>query len=203
MHPNPAYRKVARETNLALARDRSFGTLAVNADEGPLLSHVPFLLSEDGATVGLHLVRSNPIARLGPTAAVIAVAGPDAYVSPDWYGIEDQVPTWNYVAVHLRGTLAPLPDEDLPVLLDRQSEAYEDRLLPKPQWTTGKLSEETRSRLLRMIRPFRLTIHAVDGTWKFSQNKPDAARIAAAGHVSGESFGAETAALADLMRAAE
>jgi len=61
--------------------------------------------------VHAHLVRSNPIAqclRAGERKAVLAVSGPDAYVSPDWYArMPDQVPTWNYVAVHLRGTRRP------------------------------------------------------------------------------------------------
>jgi len=63
-------------------------------DGAPLLSHVPFLLSEDGRRAELHLVRSNPICRAAPGAARIAVSGSDGYVSPDQYGIPGQVPTW-------------------------------------------------------------------------------------------------------------
>jgi transcriptional regulator len=118
MHTNPAFRTVPAEAMRAFARARGFGVLAVNGDAandrgGPLVSHVPFLLSADGAFADLHLTRSNPIARTGGGAAVLAVSGPDGYVSPDWYGMPDQVPTWNYVAVHLRGTLEPLPDAAL------------------------------------------------------------------------------------------
>lgn len=74
----------------------------------PFLSHVPFLLSGDGSEARLHLVRSTPITRAlltAPRAARIAVSGPDGYISPDWYGLADQVPTWNYVAVHLTARL--------------------------------------------------------------------------------------------------
>lgn len=123
MHPNPAFRQASRDENLGFARSRGFGTLAVSAPEGPLLSHVPFLLNGAGTAADLHLVRSNPILRLldAPRPAVIAVQGPDGYVSPDWYGMPDQVPTWNYVAVHLRGTLEPLPQDALRDLLSRGS----------------------------------------------------------------------------------
>ena len=95
MHPNPAFRKESDTRNLTFARARGFGLLGVNDDAGPLLSHVPFLLNDDGSTADLHLVRSNPIARREDGPAVLAVTGPDGYVSPDWYGVEDQVPTWN------------------------------------------------------------------------------------------------------------
>ncbi len=199
MHPNPAFRHETRARHLAFARGRAFGALAVNAEAGPLLSHVPFLLDEAGKTADLHLVRSNPIARLPDGPAVIAVAGPDGYVSPDWYGMPDQVPTWNYVAVHLRGRLERLPEDALTGLLARQSAAYEARLAPKPAWTLDKMSSDALARLLRAILPFRLRIESVDGTWKLGQNKADAARLGAADRIAGGGLGQELAALAGLM----
>lgn len=200
MHPNPAFRKETRDRNLALARDRAFGTLAVNAPEGPFLSHVPFLLNDDASAADLHLVRSNPIARLTDGAAVIAVAGPDGYVSPDWYEIPDQVPTWNYVAVHLRGRLERLPDAALRDMLDRQSAAYEARLAPKPAWTLDKMSAGALDRMLRQIVPFRLHVETINGTWKLGQNKADSARIRAAEQIAESRLGQEIAALSGLMK---
>ena len=169
-----------------------------------MLAHVPFLLSDDGSTVDLHLVRSNPITRaLGARPEVtLAVSGGDSYVSPDWYGVSDQAPTWNYIAVHLTGTLEARPVEELRDLLDRQSAAYEDRLLPKPPWKTDKMTPEVMDRLMRMIVPCRMHIRTVDGTWKLSQNKTDAVRHAAADQMAGYGFGSDVAALAAVMRAA-
>jgi transcriptional regulator len=200
MHPNPAFRKVADEVTLAFLRARAFGVLAVNADAGPLLSHVPFLLSEDGASADLHLVRSNPIARLDGVAAVVAVSGPDGYVSPDWYGVEDQVPTWNYVAVHIRGRLERLGDGLMRDMLDRQSAAYEARLLPKRPWTADKMSDGALDRLMRSILPFRLHVERIDATWKLNQNKTETARLGAADAMGRSEIGQETVALSRLMR---
>ena len=204
MHPNPAFHDADAAQNLAFARERGFGTLAVTGPDGPLLSHVPFLLSGDGTFVELHLVRSNPIARLlrAPQAAKIAVTGGDSYVSPDWYGVADQVPTWNYVAVHLTGPLEALPAEALLPLLDRQSAFYEERLLPKPPWTTDKMTEETLARLMRAILPCRMRVAQVDGTWKLGQNKPEPVRLAAARKVAAYGFGAETSVLGAQMQGA-
>jgi transcriptional regulator len=200
MHPNPAFRQTPEAATLAFLRARAFGTLAVNAEAGPLLSHVPFLLAEDAASADLHLVRSNPIARMDGVAAVIAVSGPDGYVSPDWYGVDDQVPTWNYLAVHLRGRLERLGDGLMRDMLDRQSAAYEDRLAPKRPWTADKMSAGALDRLMRSILPFRLHVERIDATWKLNQNKPEAARLAAAEAIARSEIGQETAALARLMR---
>lgn len=187
MHPNPAFRATPQQDNLAFARARGFGILSVNGVEGPLAAHVPFLLSPDGRFAELHLARSNPVGRAclaGPVAAVIMVSGPDAYVSPDWYGTDDQVPTWNYIAVHLRGVLSALPEAALQPHVDALSAEHEQRLLPKLPWTSGKMSEGALPRMLRMILPFRFEVAAVDGTWKLNQNKTPEVRASAAGHLA-------------------
>ncbi|MEX5563567.1 FMN-binding negative transcriptional regulator [Pseudophaeobacter sp. 1A16562] len=201
MHPNPIYHDANRAQNLDFARTRAFGVLAVSTAEAPLISHVPFLLSEDGTSADLHLVRSNPITRVlkTPQAARLAVSGPDGYVSPDWYGLADQVPTWNYVAVHLTGRLEQRPQDELLGLLDRQSAFYEARLLPKPPWHSDKMEPEALERLMRMIVPVRLSIETVEGTWKLSQNKPEPARTAVADQIT-TGFGAELDDLARMMR---
>lgn len=203
MHPNQIYRQATRDANLAFARERGFGLLTVNGDNGPYAAHVPFVLSPEGGSLDIHLVRSNPVARAlaTPMPALLAVTGADGYVSPDWYGMEDQVPTWNYVAVHLRGRLELLPAEALRSQIDRLSEVFETRLAPKKKpWRTAKMTEEVLARMMRAIVPLRLTIDSVDGTWKLSQNKPEPARLGAAEGVDAGTPGQDTAALAALMR---
>ena len=162
MHSNPAFRRVSRDRNLRFAAERGFGVLAIDGG-GPLVSHIPFILAEDGAAVHAHLVRGNPIARHlreKEYAAVLAVSGPDSYVSPDWYGTDtaDQVPTWNYVAVHIRGTLRRRPDETLRAHLDALSARFESELRPKPPWTPAKVSPDQLGTLMRSIMPVELSI---------------------------------------------
>jgi transcriptional regulator len=181
MHTNPAFRSATTADNLAFAKARGFGILMLNGEDGPLASHIPFVLAEDGRHADLHLTRSNPIARSAlPGPAMLAVSGPDAYISPDWYGLDDQVPTWNYVAVHLRGTLSALDLDVMKDHVDALSAVHEKRLLPKEPWHSDKMAEGVMPRMMRMILPFRLTITSVEGTWKLNQNKPDEARARAA-----------------------
>jgi transcriptional regulator len=203
MHPNPIYRQSPPDQAIEFARDRAFGTLTVNGDEGPLASHVPFLLSEDGKIADIHLVRSNPIVRAisEPQKCLLAVNGADSYISPDWYGLDDQVPTWNYVAVHLRGTLGKLPDGAMRDMLDRQSAYFESRLLPKTPWKTDKMPDDVIERMMRQIVPVRLTITSVDSTWKLAQNKTTEARLAASNEVDKHGFGLEPSTIGALMRA--
>lgn len=202
MHPNPAFRQTPETRNIEFARERGFGILAVCSAAGPLMSHIPFLLSEDGRCAEFHLVRSNPIARLmhAPLMARLAVQGPQSYVSPDWYGIEDQVPTWNYVAVHLVGEVTLQPPEGMRDLLDRQSAYFETRLLPKPEWHADKMTPGVLERMMRQIVPCAMQVVEIAGTWKLGQNKPDDVRLRAADHLGPAGQGQETEALANLMR---
>lgn len=195
MHTNPAFHDRSQDDNLDFAAQRGFGTLMVNGTDGPLASHVPFLV--DGDQITLHLTRSNPICRAGADLpALLAVTGPDAYISPDWYGAEDQVPTWNYVAVHIRGRLSPLPPETLADHLIALSARFESALAPKKPWTLDKMSEGVMQRMMRMILPYRLTITQIDGTWKLNQNKTESQRLSAADALDAQGF----AEIARLMR---
>ena len=205
MHPNPAFRHETASRNIGFVRERGFGTLAINGEDGPLTAHIPILLNESGTQAELHLVRSNPIARAckEPVHAVFTVTGPDSYISPDWYGVEDQVPTWNYVAIRITGTLRPLPQDQLHPLLNRLSAHFEAHLLPKAPWTTDKMSDGVLERMMRQIQPFHFEVAKIDGTWKLGQNKPEDARLTAADHVAGYGIGQETQILSALMRGAK
>lgn len=203
MHPNPAFRKADAARNIAFAREQGFGLLAVATQGAPLISHIPFVLSEDGTRAEFHLVRSNPITRLlsPPQPARLAVQGPHSYVSPDWYGADDQVPTWNYIAVHLVGEITLQPQDQMRDLLDRQSAQFEAQLAPKPEWLAEKMTPEVLERMMRQIVPCTMEVQEIAGTWKLNQNKPDDVRLRAADPLEAAGLGQEVATLARLMRA--
>jgi transcriptional regulator len=204
MHPNPSFRTTETAEALGIARARGFGMLSVNGDAGPLGAHIPFEIvdePEGGVSVRVHLARSNAIARAGlPLPALLAVSGPDAYGSPDWYGAPDQVPTWNYVAVHLRGFLHPEPPEALLPHLARVSALFEAKLAPKPAWTIDKMTEAAMDRLMRMILPFRLEVTQVESTIKLNQNKTDPQRAGAAVGIAAHPIGLGARDIAVLMQ---
>ena len=198
MHPNPIFRSDDHNKSLSFASERGFGTLSVNGDNGPLAAHLPFVFNEHRSKAAFHMLRSNPVAR-SPGPALLAVSGPDGYISPDWYGVEELVPTWNYVAVHLRGTLRVLPPEALEPHLRALSGEFERRLLPKPVWSLDKVSRAAREKMMRMLVPAELEITHVDATWKLGQNKPETAIKGAAAALKASVIGAEPAALSALM----
>ncbi len=196
MHPNAAFRWDDRDAMRAFAAEIGFGMLFLTTPDGPRVAHAPFVfLDED--RIAFHLARGNAITKyLDSAESLFVVNGPDGYISPDWYGIDDQVPTWNYVALELQGMARKMDEAALIAQADVLSETNERRLLPKPMWTRDKMPDGLFDKMLRGITGFELEITAWRSTVKLGQNKSIEVRMAAAD-------GAEVAgnrAIAHLMR---
>ena len=176
MHPNRKFHIHDCEAMAAMVREMGFGILFVPTPEGPRAVHLPVLL--DGDRLRFHVSRGNQVhAALAAGARALFVAtGPHAYISPEWYGLDDRVPTWNYVAVELEGPLRSLDPEGLVRLVDDLSAEREARLAPKPPWTRDKMSEGRFEGLLKAIAGFEMEVEAWRGTAKVDQDKPDAVR---------------------------
>jgi len=188
MHPNRKFHIAERDEMAALVRHEGFGTLVVPTDAGLRAVHVPLLL--DGERLLFHVSRGNAVhgALAAGAEALVVVNGPHAYISPDWYGLPDRVPTWNYVAVELNGPVRPLGEEALARLLDTLSAEFESRLAPKRPWTVADASPGHVERLTKAIAGFALDIREWRGTAKIDQDKPVEVRagIAAALREQGE-----------------
>jgi len=172
MHPNRKFHVDDREAMAALIRDLGFGLLVVHAAAGLRAVHLPVLL--DGDRLRFHVSRGNLVhaALLGGCDALFVATGAHAYLSPDWYGIPDRVPTWNYEAVELEGPVRSLDEDALVLLLDELSELHESRLAPKPAWTRDKMSASRFDALLKAIAGFEMEVAAWRGTAKLDQDKP-------------------------------
>jgi transcriptional regulator len=177
MHPNRAFDWADREAMLALVRDVAFCTICV---DGPFVVHAPVVVAAPDR-IRFHVARSNrAVPALDGSRALLSCLGPDAYVSPDWYGTADQVPTWNYLAVEAEGPLRRLDEAELTHLLDDLSAEHEARLAPKPLWTREKMTPGRFEAMLKAIVGFELTIEELRGTRKLGQHKKEAERAGAA-----------------------
>ncbi len=196
MHPNAAFRWEDRETMRAFAQEIGFGMLFAQTPDGPRVAHVPFVfLDED--RIGLHLARGNALTKhLDGTEALFVVNGPDGYISPDWYGMDDQVPTWNYLALELQGPIRRMSNDELTAQVDALSAEQEQRLSPKPAWTRKKMSDGLFEKMLRAIVGFEMNITAWRSTAKLGQNKTTGVRGNAADAIEARG----NKAIAHLMR---
>jgi len=171
MHPNPAFRHDDRALFERLIREIGFGMVFATTPNGPRVAHVPLVSTGDGA-VQFHMARGNALARhMDGMVALAVVNGPDAYVSPRWYGEDpNQVPTWNYVALEMEGPVRRMDRDGLFSLLEALS-AQEEAKLPPPAWTMEKSDPAYIDKLMGAIVGFEMEVQAWRPTFKLSQNK--------------------------------
>ena len=154
-----------------------FATLVTQGLEA---NHLPMLLG-DGVLRG-HVAHANPVWKVGTCEALAIFLGPQAYVSPNWYPSKAEmgkaVPTWNYITVHARGLINWVQDADwLRAHVGALSDANEaGRQQP---WKISDAPSGYIDGLVRAIVGFELTIAALEGKYKLSQNR-DAADLAGA-----------------------
>jgi len=169
------------ETDLAwldrlLERDAFVTVVTTGSDGLPQVTLLPVVYRRDGDDILIegHWARPNPQAgHAGP--ALVLVHGPHGYVSPGWYPDKEamaRVPTWNYAAAELRGTLEPVTDPDALIdMLDRLSAKYEAQV--GGDWDLLPIEPRQR-RMLAGIIGFRFRAQQVQIKLKLSQNHPQA-----------------------------
>ncbi len=197
MHPNRIFAWTKEDEMLAFIRGVSFSTIFFAQGGAPKVLHVPVTVHGE-RVLRFHLSRGNRVAHgLDGADVLLSCLGPDAYISPDWYGTADQVPTCNYVAVEAEGSVRRLGEAEHVDQLDRLSAEHEARLAPKTPWTRGKMSPAKFSAMTKAIICFEMEVRELRGTRKLGQNKKGAERDGALAGLSA----AGRPDMAELMRA--
>ena len=187
-----------RAALLAYMRDYSFAALATAGAGGLMATHLPFVIEEESGQITLlaHMARANPQWRdfaAGGDALVIFMQ-PHAYVPPRLYDSRQNVPTWNYVAVHAYGR---------PLLIEARADKIELQKKLIRRHDAGymeqmaELSESYIDARLAAIVSFSLAVTRIDARYKLSQDKNPAERerIALALEADGEGVAADTGRL--------
>ena len=194
----PPHFKMDRSASLAFAAARGFGLVVAHDGVRPVASPLPFHLDYrcDGTPLAtFHVARGNPLVALAERGGhwLIAVAGIDAYVSPEWYVSPDQVPTWLYEAVHLSGAVRVLPGNlDAVEHLTAQFEKPAGSAAP---WAVGRVTPGRLSAMLKAIVAIEMEIEQVEGSTKLNQQKSDADHVAVVAglRAGGDSMAAQIA----------
>ena len=150
-----------------LIADFPFAILVTGGAAGVHVTHLPLLLGDDGAALIGHVARPNPHWQAFAQGTTVAVfQGPHAFVSRGWYRDPgDNVPTWNYAAVHVTGRPVALDDAGARAAVERLAARFEPPGLPA-------IAEAKLGKLLHGIVAFRMPIERLEVKFKMSQNKP-------------------------------
>lgn len=156
-------------------RKNAFATLISQVDGKPWATHLPFVLGKNKSgepVLGGHLAKANQQWKsISENEDVLAIfQGPHAYISSSWYNHEN-VPTWNYLAVHVSGKIRLIEGEELMDHLKSLTDIYEEG---RPNRVRVETMNETYvARQLRALVGFEIKIEDVKASAKLSQNRDD------------------------------
>lgn len=163
-----------KNENLAEVKEflsaNSFGILINTTNSKLWATHIPLELdvNSKGEDIFLgHVSKANPQWKnFKDQAEVLCIfPGPHSYVSSSWYNFEE-VPTWNYIAVHVYGAIQILTEEQLWDHLKKLVNKYE-----APQENRVHLesmSEETLNQVKGVVG-FEIVISDIQAAYKLSQ----------------------------------
>ena len=166
------YKNENQEEITQFLQDNSFGIL-VNRTSGKLwATHIPLELEQDenGRSILFgHLSKENPQwESFESDANVLAIfSGPHSYISSSWYEKEN-VPTWNYIAVHVYGKIKVIEGDAVITSLEKLTNKYEK--YSKNPVRIEELSEKT-MRQVSGIVAFEIEIESIEAVKKMSQNR--------------------------------
>ncbi|MEH6941431.1 FMN-binding negative transcriptional regulator [Bacillus sp. JJ722] len=150
----------------------SFGTIVSTKNGKPVATHIPLELSKIGEDYFItgHMAYGNPQWRTFDTCEEVLVMyqGPHSYISSSWYGHEN-VPTWNYQAVHVYGKASIMEEEELKQDLTMLLEKYEKHRKNPILW--DNLSPKLLENQLKAIVGFKIKVGEIQAAYKLSQNR--------------------------------
>lgn len=152
--------------------ENSFGILVNTVESKLWASHIPLVLSADGSELSGHVSRGNKASKhFSDNEEVLCIFhGPHTYISSSWYNHEN-VPTWNYLAAHVYGTLHILEGDALLESLKELTNKYEkhsEKPLKVEDMDAAYLQRE-----MKGVVGFKITITRIEASFKLSQNRDD------------------------------
>ncbi len=181
MHIPKIFRQENVEELISVIEEYSFATLLTYSGGGMDATHLPVVLEsvDEKLILKAHIAKANPLwkkVREGSDVLVI-FNGPNCYVSPSHYPTKKQhgraVPTWNYVVVHVRGTMSFVTDPDwIYDVIDVLTAKHEAS--SSSPWSMSDAPREYIQRMLPAIVGVEIEVKTLEGQWKLSQNQPNA-----------------------------
>ena len=166
------YREEDREKILEFLKQNNFPALVTHDGEKPTATHLPVevLENENGSlTILGHMSRANPQWRsFGEQEVLLIFQGAHTYISPRWYD-HVNVPTWNYMMVHVYGKVRLVEGEELHSLLSRLVKNHEE----PTAYSLEALPQDFVQKEMNGVVGFAVDVTRVDAGYKLSQNRND------------------------------
>jgi len=166
------YREEVHENILEFLHANNFPALVTHDGEKPIATHLPVevIEAEDGAlTILGHMSRANPQWKsFGEQEVLLIFQGAHTYISPRWYS-QVNVPTWNYMIVHLYGKVRLVEGDELYSLMSRLVQKHE----AETSYSLEGLPQDFVQKEMNGVVGLAVDVTRIDAEYKLSQNRND------------------------------
>jgi len=179
MYAPKAFDEGNMDSMLELIQSYPFATLVTAGVNGLNAEHIPFLVKTEGdeiAVLQAHIAYSNPLweSCVNGDDVLVVFQGVNSYISPNWYPSKSKdskvVPTWNYTAVHVKGSIEFIHDSEWKLLLLNDLTEKHEKGQDTP-WAMRDAPAEFIDKLLPAIVGIEINVSSIQGKSKLSQNQ--------------------------------
>lgn len=168
-YPPPHHQDNNRENMLKVIRAYPLATVISVNNGSPFITHLPLVYRESDEKLIGHIDIFNPQTKLMKDNNEVSIifSGPQCYISPTVY-TTTQLPTWNYIKVHLKGTVKAIESK----IALKESLIKMTEFLEAPEH--NYVLEPNNKRMdgaLDYIKMFEINITDWEGKFKLSQDK--------------------------------
>ena len=172
MHIPKYYREEDPEKILAFLKQNNFPAIVSFDGERPIATHAPVEVVNDehgNITIYAHMSRANPQWKtFGEQEILLIFQGAHTYISPRWYN-HVNVPTWNYMMVHVYGHVRFLEGDELVALFSRLVQHHEN----DTGYSLESLPQDFVMKEMKGTAGFAIQVTRIDAGYKLSQNRND------------------------------
>lgn len=145
-----------------------------DAQGRPVATQVPvFLETRDGRTLlSGHLMKHTDHHRafMQNENVLVVFTGSHTYVSGSWYSDPHSPSTWNYMSVHVRGSIRLLAGEAVEKVLRKTSLYFENGDSESPT-VYDNLSDDFKRMAIKALAAFEIEVEDIRSVFKLSQDR--------------------------------
>jgi transcriptional regulator len=168
------YREEDHKEILTFLKKNNFAALVTFDGEKPIATHAPVevIESENGWIIYGHLSRANPQKEtFGEQEALLIFQGAHTYISARWYAQID-VPTWDYMIVHVYGKVREIQGDELYSVLSRLVQSHESNT----SYRLEGLPQDMAQKEIKGVFGFAMDVTRIDAGYKLSQGRTEEER---------------------------
>jgi len=179
-------------------KENPFATIVGHDGNQLAATHIPLLLSNDND--GNYILKGHIMkntdhhkAFINNNSVLALFQGPNCYVSSSWYEERGHASTWNYISIHVHGTLSFMSEKETHQLLIDLTNQFEQGM--EQPMLVQDMDNDYILQNLKAIAGFQIKINNMNGTFKLSQNQSNISQENIINNLNkSEAFGAKEVA---------